>query len=331
MRVDYTSIVVDTNTYPHILYRDQGIDELYIADWTGSTWTITQPDATNNRGIGARLAIDVAGNLYASYEMTSPKNVFFNKRTGSTWGTAVQVNSGGNISANTQTCIAVSSTSAGNIVFVGWTDGGAFKYSKSVNGAAFATAVNVDAPASTTVGDYCSMVSTGNTVHASYYDTTNGDLKYAYINGASITVTTVDTTGTVGQYTSIALDASTRPHISYYDATNFDLKHASKTGNSWTTEAVDSGGDVGQYTSIVMSSMNPRVAYYDVTNADLKYAEYTGTAWTTEAADTTGDMGKCKRNAVMTIVKNIAILRTQSSDCIFLSFLLFWWVINAPF
>ncbi|MEO0123476.1 MAG: hypothetical protein ABIL69_05665, partial [candidate division WOR-3 bacterium] len=85
------------------------------------------------------------------------------------------------------------------------------------------------------VGRYSSIALDANgNPHISYYDSTNGDLKYAKKTGSSWTMETIDTTGTVGLYTSIALDANGNPHISYYDYTNRDLKYAKKTGASWT-------------------------------------------------------------------------------------------------
>jgi len=63
---------------------------------------------------------------------------------------------------------------------------------------------------------------------------------------------TVDANGSVGYYTSLALDPQGNPHISYYDATNLDLKYASKSGGVWTIETVpDPSANVGQYTSLV--------------------------------------------------------------------------------
>ena len=122
---------------------------------------------------------------------------------------------------------------------------------------------------------------------------TNQDLKYAYKSGGSWYIETVDATGNVGYYTSLAIDANGNPHISYYDGTNYDLKYTYKSGGTWYIETVDATDAVVWFTSLELDANgNPHISYYDYTNGDLKYAYKSGGSWYTETVDAMGDVGR---------------------------------------
>ena len=127
--------------------------------------------------------------------------------------------------------------------------------------------------------------------HISYYDETNGNLKYAYSTGTQWIIQTIDSGGNVGQYTSIAIheddDLGDLPRISYYDVTNANLKYTYFTGTQWVVETVDDFGEVGRFSSMDLDGDGiPHISYYDESSANqltLKYAY-----WDTKANNNAG-------------------------------------------
>ena len=129
------------------------------------------------------------------------------------------------------------------------------------------------------VGDWVSLtIGADGLPVMSYYDTGNSDLKVAHCGTAdctvSTTLSTLDTTGTVGSYTSIAIGVDGLPVISYADESAWDLKVAHcgnvtcNSGNTITT--VDAAGLVGDYSSITIGVNGlPIVSYRDISSTAL--------------------------------------------------------------
>jgi hypothetical protein len=143
------------------------------------------------------------------------------------------------------------------------------------------------------------------TPHVSYYDHSNGDLKHAWKNGTTWLTETVDSTGNVGWYTSLALDSRGSAHISYFDDTNDALKYAWESGTTWLSDTVDSTGqpDWGSGTTSLEldESDRPYISYYDATDGNLKLARFDGRVWIIQTADSGGNVGQYSSLALDTM------------------------------
>ncbi len=142
----------------------------------------------------------------------------------------------------------------------------------------------------------------------SYWDASNEDLRILHCNDANCaggdeSIESVDTAGSVGQFTSLALDADGYPVVSYWDTDNNDLKvlHCNDpncAGGDESIESVDTVDDVGLFTSLVLDDRGyPVVSYFDVANFDLKVLHCNdpncaGGDESIESVDTVGDVGQ---------------------------------------
>ena len=110
------------------------------------------------------------------------------------------------------------------------------------------------------------------------------------------TLTTVDSTGDVGLYTSIAIGQGGLPVISYFTAhARLRVVRCNDPAcTSATLASLDSAGEVGQYTSSSIAIGQdglPVISYYDRTNRDLKVAHCDDAACASTTLHSTGDVG----------------------------------------
>ena len=127
-------------------------------------------------------------------------------------------------------------------------------------------------------------------------------LKYATKSGGVWTLETVDASGAVGLYTSLALDAPRQAQHQLHQRT-------ARTSTSDTrAEAAVPGRLQRPWTPLGMGSFlrwvidphgDPVISYFDATNADLKLAFLSASGWTIETGvDSPGDAGGLESRAL---------------------------------
>lgn len=151
------------------------------------------------------------------------------------------------------------------------------------------------------VGRRSSIAVDGQNVYVSYYDYTNGYLRFVRSTNGGASWTNMQTVDSIGIFsyndTSIAVNES-NIYIAYYDFNGGNLKFARSTdsGVTWPDiQTIDSTGDVGRYVSIAVSGSNIYISYFNASNADLKFARSTdnGSTWPAiQTVDSAGVVGQ---------------------------------------
>ncbi len=299
----YASLAMDGAGNPHVSYYAPFPNpyRLKYAWMNGTAWLSETVDDDGRVGLFTSLALEPVSPYtpHISYYEANSRDLRYAWRTSSGWMTETVASVVGAYSslalepAPPYTPHIAYYDVNGNALIHAWLSGTTW-YSEVVESRAAYVAGYISL-ALAPVSPY--------TPHISYQDGSSGfyDLKHAWWTPTGWLSETVDSQGSIGEHTSIALKPVSpfTPHISYYDATGLgvmdNLKHAWWTPSGWLSETVDVTGDVGKYSSLALEPTppyTPHVAYFDDTNDGLRHAWRTPTGWLTETVDAAGDVGE---------------------------------------
>lgn len=233
----YTSIALDSSDYPHISYYNVTGGNLKYAKWDGNKWNIETVEKGSNEkpnkkdkkredvGQYTSIALDSSDHPHISYYDSIKGDLKHADWDGNKWKIET-VDSEGDVGRYTSIAIDFR-----DHVQISYHDNsnGDLKYARR-SGDSWDTEVveSID-----NVGAYTSIALASDFPRISYtkYDTEGTDiiptdLKYARWVGDEWIIETVDSTGNVGAYTSLAY--SDHAHISYYDNSHDVIRYATR-------------------------------------------------------------------------------------------------------
>ena len=218
---NFSSLALDSSGYPHISYYDFANRDLKYAVWNGSSWDIETVDSEGRVGFYCSLALDPSDYPHISYgafdtslgEREFNTDLKYATWDGSVWNThtvdsALTMVHGISLAVDGNGYAHIAYWDSDNLKYAAWNgDSWHIQTADSTSGGGEYTSLSLDS---------------NGYAHISYqdidfddWDDPKGGLKYAYWNGSSWDIETVDSEGLAGWHTSLAIDSSDRAHISY--------------------------------------------------------------------------------------------------------------------
>jgi cell division septation protein DedD len=253
-----TSLVLDSNGFPHIAYIDEF--KLHYCYWNGSRWSIMEADSTG--GYYCSLVLG-SGNTPQISHCVLNGDLRYTTYTNFGWKTTI-VDSGGQYSS-----IALDHNNQPQISYYDSTNG-VLKYA-SWNGSSWIIEVAYSSLGK--VGMYSSLkVDSSGIPHIACVDYQNAVVKYVTRNASAWKAETVGETGPLNYQVSLALDSKNQPNIAYGNSKYNNLNLASRSGSIWAIRYI--GGDWTWDTSLSFDSKDiPQIGccIYRTGGSVLKY------------------------------------------------------------
>ncbi len=303
----FTSIAIGADGNPLIAYYDTTNTSLKVAHCDNAACTqatSTTLDSDGLVGQSPSIAIGADGYALVAYYDTTNTNlkmVHCTNTACTTFGTPVTLDATGAVGENP--AIAIGADGLGLIAYTAGTPSWDLKVAHC-NQTACTTATTGTADATQEVGLYPAIaIGADGFGLISHYDNTNGALRVVHCTNADCTSTwdrtVVDTTGTVGLASSVAIGADGYALIAYNVLSSASLKAAHCTNTACTTSSAPvtlATGSVGlSGISIVIGrDGHGLIAYPDENSGDLKAAHCTNTACsaaTLAMLDSPGNVG----------------------------------------
>jgi hypothetical protein len=220
----HSSIAIDSNNKVHISYEDWSSNDLKYTTNASGSWVTSTIDSEGNVGYYTSIAIDSNNKVHISYRDGTNKDLKYATNSSGSWVTSTIDSEVYDVE---YTSIAIDSNNKVHISYYEYACD--LKYATNASGSWVTSRIlHSD---DVCWGEYSSIaIDSNNKVHISHHqdepDGTYYALKYATNASGSWVMSTIDSGGDVGAYTSIAIDSNNKVHISYFDQTNADLKYA---------------------------------------------------------------------------------------------------------
>ena len=208
------SLVLDSNDNPRIAYYDDYYGELDYAycnsscETSSSSWTSERLDKYASSGYYPTIMIDNNDDLFVIYSNYSYGRMHvLAYRNGNPFNEVISTTGNSHYGMDSEFTEHETHIS----YYSGSEEAGSLSYSSKVNNNW--NTITVDS-SSTKTGLYSSLEVDGlGNIHISYLDSTNGDLKYAFYNGADWAISTVSNNGGLILKTELAIDSHNYPRI----------------------------------------------------------------------------------------------------------------------